>query len=155
MKLEDMDPKLLYTKEHKDYIECVTYVNPLKALQIQIPGWPWGDDSLSVNEVKEYLTTHPELKEESSSDHEVNMPGKDLWHIKRIKYFINHPGEIQKGHIKIWLHFKEYGQTDDSNFYYLIWDGNHRLYAAAIIGIEKIPCHFKGSEKFLKELQGK
>lgn len=35
----------------------------------------------------------------------------------------------------------------------IIWDGNHRLYAAAIAGMNQIKYHIKGSEKFFKTLQ--
>lgn len=78
MKLEDMDTKLLYTKEYIDYIEGLNYINPIKALDIKISGWPWGYDSPSVDEAKEYLICHPELEEESSPVHEMNISGDDV-----------------------------------------------------------------------------
>ena len=95
---------------------------------------------------------NPNLKEQPCPEHE-NISGNDIWHIERIKYFINHPEEIERSYIKVWLHFKEYGRTENENFYYIIWDGNHRLYVTAIAGRNQIKCHFKGSEKFLKALQ--
>ena len=153
MTLEEMDPKTLYLDRNDDYIDKVTEINPNRALElIKVPGFPWGDNSFSVEEAKEILLRNPNLKEQPCPEHE-NISGNDIWHIERIKYFINHLEEIGRSYIKVWLHFKEYGRTENENFYYIIWDGNHRLYAAAIAGRNQIKCHFKGSEKFLKALQ--
>jgi len=153
MTLEEMDPKILYSVRNNDYIDIITEINPNRPLElIKVPGFPWGDNSLSVEEVKAILLRNPDLREQPCPDHET-ISGDDIWHTKRIKYFINHPEEIESSYIKIWLHIKEYGRTENENFYYIIWDGNHRLYAASITGQNRIRCHFKGSEKFLKMLQ--
>lgn len=158
MDFREFDPEYLYSKNHDDYINIITRINPLKALKhIELPSdCPWGYGSPTFEEAKELLIRNPFLEEESNDNGYENLPGNHLYHIKRIKYFINHPKEIdcdKKNMIKIWLHFKEDGVYDDDNFYYEIWDGNHRLYAAAIAEIKSVECHFQGSKKFLKMIQ--
>lgn len=158
MDFREIDPEYLYSKNHDDYIDIITTINPLKALMyIDLPSdCPWGYDSPTFEEAKELLKQNPSLEEEPHGNGYENLPGNHLYHIKRIKYFINHPEEIvynKKNKIKIWLHIKEEGICDEDNFYYEIWDGNHRLYAAAIAEITSVECHFQGSKEFLKMIQ--
>ena len=95
MTLEEMDPKTLYLTRNDDYIDKVTEINPNRALKlIKVPGFPWGDNSFSIEEAKEILLRNPNLKEQSCPEHEIIL-GNDIWHIERIKYFINHFDEIE------------------------------------------------------------
>ena len=57
MTLEEMDPKTLYLVRNDDYIDKVTEINPNRALKlIKVPGFPWGDNSFSIEEAKEILS---------------------------------------------------------------------------------------------------
>ena len=83
MTLEEMDPKILYLDRNDDYLDKVTEINPNRALElIKVPGFPWRDNSFSVEEAKEILLRNPNLKEQPCPEHE-NISGNDIWHIER------------------------------------------------------------------------
>ena len=117
------------------------YVNTLKLLNI-LDNVCWGSKRIKISKILKDVE-HVNETSEICRPHLIDTYDY-RWHCRRVKYFINHPEEINE------IEIDEYEICE----YGIIGDGNHRFVASVYLGIEEIPCIYDGDIDFFEDELG-
>ena len=110
----------------------------------------WDGKSITISDVKEALRCGVDAERTPYGDtykHPPKMQTKE-YHIKRVLWFVQHPEEIKDIEIDNLFHDRWILPSC------VVVDGNHRLMAAKVLGINRIPIIYCGRLDILDYLLG-